>query len=229
MQRRNDRKLIRNPLRQNLRKDMQIVHLLQELVDQNKTQVQGTTPRVPDPERIILSPARLVTMERNVQLSSITLSTAPLDTFGAYAIRLSDLPSSSELVTTFDDYRILQLEFVFTPTADVNFSGSLVTVVDYDTNTAPTAVNDLLQYKSCQITESGTTCIRRLTPRVVDAVYSGAFTSYGLQTSPWIATDSSSVFHYGLRWAIAGVTGQSSNTVMYNVWCRAVLQFRNTR
>jgi hypothetical protein len=206
-----------------------VVNLLNTLVEQNKTQVSGTVPRVPDPQRMMLSPHRLFTMERSIALGAITPSTAPLDTYGAYSIRLSDLPSNAELISTFDDYRFMQVEYIFTPTSDNNFSGSLVTVVDYDTSSAPTSLNDLLQYKSCQINEAGTTCIRRLTPRAADALYSGAFSSYGLVRSPWIATDSSGVFHYGLRWGIQGVTGQASNIVLYNVWCRVVIQFRNTR
>jgi hypothetical protein len=214
---------------QNDQRDARVVDLLTDIKHLNQTQVQGSIPAVPDVEPAELSPRRLVNIVREVALGAITLSTAPLDTFGAYAIRLSDLPVSSELTTTFDDYRIMSLQFTFMPTNPSAYAGPLLTVIDYDTSSAPSSINDVLQYKTLQKTESGATHIRTLTPRVADALYSGAFTSYGLQSQHWISTDSPNVFHYGLRWAIAGITGTGANTVAYYVFCRAHLQFRNTR
>lgn len=204
-------------------------HALDQLVDLNKTQVSGTLPAVRDIPPMVVSRRKLVNIVREIALGSITLSTAPTDTFGAYAIRLSDLPSPTELTTTFDDYRFVQLEFSFVPTSDNNFAGPLVTAIDYDTNSSPVSVNDLLQYRTAMRTEAGAMHVRNFTPRVATALYSGAFTSYGLQAMQWIACDSSTVYHYGLRWAIPGITGQASNQVMYQVFVKCHLQFRNTR
>jgi hypothetical protein len=224
-----NRRNVRSQKRVGPNQPAKMVNRLDQLVEMQKTQLGGSTPRVEDPEKLMISPNRLFTMERSLNFGNITLSASPQDTFGAYALRLSDLPVASELISTFDDYRIIQIEYVFTPISQDNTHGALVTVVDYDTNTSPVAINDLLQYRTCQISEPGFTVTRRLTPRVADALYSGAFTSYGLAAYKWISTDSSNVFHYGLRWAIAGVSNQPTNAPVYTVWCRAVLQFRATR
>jgi len=207
----------------------QVVNTLHQLVDLNKTQVGGTPPAVPDVPPLLLSRRKPANIVREIQLSNIVLSTAPTDTFGAYAIRLSDLPSYTELTQTYDDYRIIHVEFSFIPTSDNNYAGSLITAIDYDTNSAPVSVNDLLQYRTAMKTEVGTACVRQLIPKVADALYSGAFTSYGLIPMKWISCDSPGVFHYGLRWAIPGITGQSSNVVTYQVFAKVFLQFRNTR
>lgn len=206
-----------------------VVGLLNEIKELNKTQVQGALPAVMDIPPTVISRHRLINIVREIPFGNVTLATAPTDTFGAYAARLSDLPVSSELISTFDDYRMVSLEFTFIPTSDNNFSGCLITAIDYDTNSSPVSVNDLLQYKTVQKTEPGTTHIRRFTPRVATALYSGAFTSYGIKAMQWIATDSSTVYHYGLRWAIPGIAGQPANQVMYQVFCKIHLQFRNTR
>lgn len=207
----------------------QVVDSLHQLIDLNKTQISGSLPAVKDVPSFFLSRRKPTNIVREIQLANITLSTAPTDTFGAYAIRLSDLPVYTELTSTFDDYRIIQVELSFIPTSDNNFAGPLITAIDYDTNSAPVSVNDLLQYRTAMKVEAGAACVRTFTPKVATALYSGAFTSYGLQAMQWIATDSPTVYHYGLRWAIPGITGQSSNTVMYQVFAKVFLQFRNTR
>jgi hypothetical protein len=207
----------------------QVVNTLHQLVELNKTQISGTVPAVPDVPPRLLSRRKPINIVREIALGNITLSTAPTDTFGAYAIRLSDLPSYTELTNTYDDYRIIQVELSFVPTSDNNYAAPLITAIDYDTSSAPVSVNDLLQYRTAMKTEVGTACVRQFIPKVADALYSGAFTSYGLIPMKWISCDSPGVFHYGLRWAIPGITGQASNLVYYQVFAKVFLQFRNTR
>jgi hypothetical protein len=178
---------------------------------------------------MLLSRRKPINIVREIALGNITLSTAPTDTFGAYAIRLSDLPSYTELTQSYDDYRIIQVELSFIPTSDNNYAAPLITAIDYDTSSSPVSVNDLLQYRTAMKSEVGSACVRQFIPKVADALYSGAFTSYGLIPMKWISCDSPGVFHYGLRWAIPGITGQASNLVYYQVFAKVFLQFRNTR
>jgi hypothetical protein len=183
---------------------------------------------MPDVKLIKLAKNKVYTFQRIIQGPSITLATAPLDTFGALSYRFSDLSNYTELATLFDEYRIMQFQFIFTPTSVNNSHGNLITVIDYTDAAAPSSINQLLEYQTAEIARAGETTDRVISPQVAIAAYSGAFTSYALQTSPWISCDYPSVFHYGLKYGIIGVNGQPSY-VAYNVTIRATLQFRSTR
>jgi hypothetical protein len=189
----------------------------------------GTVPaNVPDQKPMLLARNKIYTFQRTLQGPTISLATAPLDTLGALSVRLADFPNYSELATAYDEYRIMQLQIVFTPTSVNNQHGSLVTAIDYTDAAAPGALSALYEYQTSEISRAGETTDRCFTPQVAIAAYSGAFTSYSLKSAPWISSDYPSVFHYGLKYGIVGISGQASYAA-YTVSLRATIQFRSVR
>jgi len=161
---------------------------------------------------------------------SVHTSSASVPTFVSYATTLNSFDKVSSYTGCFDQYRIRMIEMVLIPHASDNTtfsasSGLFTTVIDYDDATNLTTVADALSY-STSLTTSGTTIQKRcFIPHIADAVYSGAFTSFGNETCPWIDAASTTVQHYGLKSAWT----TSSAVCAYDLVVRAWIQFRNSR
>ncbi len=140
--------------------------------------------------------------------TSITSSTVAI-TPASYAFQVSSLSNSSTLSSLFDQYRIKMIEFITYPRVGAAFTtsgnpGRLTSVIDYDDTSNLATEAAAMEYQSA-LTSSGLDGhYRRFVPHVAYATYSGAFTSYGNATSPWIDAASPNVDHYGVKllWTI---------------------------
>lgn len=198
------------------------------------TQTKGL-PDHPDrrPMRLPRRPQTL-TFTRQVHKGTVTAQNG--DTMVGISFSLSDLPSSSDFTSLFDQYRIAQVTLKFVPTAQ-NFGQSttatdfptVLTVIDLDDSVAAANPDGLRQYGTCLSVGNGTYFERVLTPRFAVAAYSGAFTSYA-QSNPhqWIDCNSPGVIHYGVKWATTPITTTSGSYVLYNVEATYVIQCRST-
>jgi len=199
-----------------------------EILRVERTQIQGSLPATRDVRYDSINSKKVYTFERSWQAGLVALATSPVDTFGSIQITLNSFPGYLDFTSLFDLYRIVRVQVVFTPTSQNSFSGPLMTVIDYDDAATPTSIGALTQYQTLQITPSGSTVDRVFTPRIAVAAYSGsAFTSYASSSLQWIDSNSPAVPHYGLKYAVEGITGTTSGDAKWSINVKAVFQFRN--
>lgn len=129
-----------------------------------------------------------------------TSTTVPV--FYARSFTYTDVNQVTSFTAIFDQYRIDEVEVWMVPnlSATTNNSPSLwYSVVDYDDAVAPTMLATLQQYTNVIMTPMSNGHYVRFKPHCAEAVYAGAFTSYGNILAPWIDSTSSSVQHYGFK------------------------------
>lgn len=182
---------------------------------------------------------RLYTFEQTLGETTVSqVGTVPVLLGGTSLSILSPtfsiLDQSSTYVALFDQYRIVEINWRFRPQfSGINFSTTdnvplLYTVIDYDDNTNPASLAALREYQNCQ-THMYESFNMRCVPHCANSLYSGAFTSYGNMTSPWIDLNSVGVLHYGLKLGItAGNVGQT-NLQRWYVTCTLTVQCKNVR
>lgn len=145
-----------------------------------------------------------------------------------YTFQLNQCVQYTDWVAVYDQYRIVAVEISFSPiyntiTKTVDGQGRLFTCIDYDDAAAPTGPNDVRRFDTCIVTNAYSPVTRRLVPRCADALYSGAFTSYGSSANRWIDCASPGVQHYGVK---AWVDPSTSVPTTYSVEIKMYLEFR---
>jgi hypothetical protein len=202
--------------------------LLSELITINRSETIRMSPIKKDQMPMMQSPRdKLYTFWQTITGPQLN-SSASLEIDGAITTALSSFGNLTPFVSLFDAYRILQITVRFFPAATPPSSGSegpLYTAIDYDDATT-TPLSSLLEYDTLTIVQPGVFFERVYQPRVADALYSGAFTSFGQRKSPWVDVASAGVIHYGLKYAIPNGT---IATNLWNTTVTAVFQFRQTR
>lgn len=116
--------------------------------------------------------------------------------------QFSFIPGYLDYTAVFDEYAIIQTTLRVTPltvdTTTGDVIGSLVTAIDYDDANAPTGLTQLREYSTACDTRANIGHVRVIYPRLSEASYSGAFTSY-TTTRSWLDMASPAVQHYGLK------------------------------
>jgi len=186
------------------------------------------TPKFPSPRQT----ANLLKVYDVVQ--SITFSAfasdSVVETKGAINFALAQLNDFSSYQEIFDLYRIAMVEITFRPRANMNTSGTanycgmLYSAVDL-TDSTTIASTKLNEYPGVVKTEAIKEQIHTFVPSIAVAAYSGAFTSYMNVSAPWIETSSSSVQHYGIKYALT----ISPATFAYDATARVHLQFKTVK
>jgi hypothetical protein len=138
---------------------------------------------------------------------------------------LSALDQSSSLTTVFDQYRIVMIESTFYPQSAAPPNGLVTSVIDYDDASTLASVGQALDYSNAMTVIGSVGFTRTFRPHCAVAAYSGAFTSFANEESPWIDCASASVQHYGIKLA----STPTSSVIVYNAINRLWLQFRNVR
>jgi len=158
-------------------------------------------------------------------------------TYGAVQHTINQLEQFASFSALFDQYRITKVDVHFRPmftaaTMSVpanSLTPLIYTCVDYDDANTPTAISQLREYENCKVHDDKKAFRISYVPHCASAMYSGAFTSFGNVTSPWIDMASPTVQHYGYKWAITpGAVGQALLQV-WNVTTKLTVQFKNVR
>lgn len=142
-------------------------------------------------------------------------------TGGSIAFSLNDLPSYTELTALFDKYRIAGVKLRFYPRINQQLLSSItsttpsgivpiVTVIDYDDDSVPANLDELMQYQNFKIHDQFKPFSVFLRPQMAIAAYSGAFTSYASGRKIWIDAASPGVKYYGLK---IGTQNYSSGSI----------------
>lgn len=151
---------------------------------------------------------RVHTFERSLMMHH-NITDAPLQN-NAVSFCLNALPNYTEMTNLFDVYRIRKVKVTFicdrmtalVPTAAANLQivPNLWYHHDYDDATAIGGETEWGQIEGAQWKALDRTVYTTVYPRVAQAVYAGAFTSYG-NTKCWVDCNSPAVQFYGLKWA----------------------------
>jgi hypothetical protein len=224
--RRNQRVARRNAVTQ--ARENQVVPLLKQISAFNSQQIRYELPDVPDLEPQTIRRNKVYSFVEHAQeVAILTSSTVP--TTNTFSWTLNSSNNSTSYQALFDQWRIAYVSLVFTmDQISTGEATSCYTVIDYDDSNAFVAATDAQQYGTCMIAPIGTGAVfeRRLQPRVAQAVYSGAFTSFALAPlGTWIDVASPSTIHYGVKMFVGTTTSPSHIRVNAKIH----YQFRNNR
>lgn len=171
-----------------------------------------------------------------IQSTPAAIAGTPVPSFGAIAFNLTGVdllvPAYNQL---YDQYRIVGVELTFSPMFNVdqaagpnNWLGDFYSCVDYDDSVVPSTIQYIRSYENVKESNTMKKHTHKFTPHIATAAYSGAFASYANQAGQWIDLGSSTVLHYGVKYAFSG--GASTATVAaYSIECKMMIEFKNVR
>jgi len=213
----------------------------------HKNQDFSPTPHYPKTEAMLstaqyvnnFSVASGIGAGSTTTLSYLT-ATPGTSTQFAIAFTAGDLPQFTSFAALFDQYRIDRVEIKFSPQSNaVNVLASsspnatvpnLFCLLDFDDSVAPTSLGAVQQYDNCQVCKYGEGLHIVLEPSYTPAVYSaGAFTGYGVDKAGWLDVASSGIPHYGVKGSITALPGLSTSNVVWDIYCKYYISFRNVR
>jgi hypothetical protein len=148
--------------------------------------------------------------------------------------QLASLDQVNTYTALFDQYRIDEVQVTLRPTFNVGIQGLgtpspiIYTVIDYDDSSALGTIAAFRQYNNCTETQFETV-VRSFKPHAAMAAYTGTFVGFANEESPWLDCSSTTIQHYGYKFAIA--PPPSSTTSLYSValTTRMKISFRNVR
>jgi hypothetical protein len=167
-----------------------------------------------------------------IDLNTVITSNTSANVAYSRAFAFNDLPQVTSLQTLFDQYRITDIEVWLNPgiqagsTYNPGTSGYMYTVTDYDDAANLASPSAALQYTNVMQGPSQMGHYRKWKPHVAEALYGGAFTSFGNIAAPWIDMASPGVQHYGFK-AITTAASSSSNVTSWSLTVRYHFETRN--
>lgn len=142
------------------------------------------------------------------------------DQFGGFVYSLQNLPSYTDFTTLFDQYRIDKIRVTFyprqnvtngtfpSPTNDTVQSCQVFSVVDYDDGTAPTALDQLLQYQNLKTTRGLQVHSRTFKPGVeIAQTNNGTLAGSMVKKSPWLDATNALVWHNAIKVCLQNTGG----------------------
>jgi hypothetical protein len=166
-------------------------------------------------------------IQSEFQISGWFTNTLVTPAYAGLSVQLNSFNLNNNISTVYDQYRIECVEVWLTPqqsTSDTSTAapGFLISVVDVDDANVPTNYDILARYQSAVETPGINGHYHRWVPHVAVAAYSGVFTSFANERSPWIDMASDAVQHYGMK--VATRPGTQAN--VYDLTVRATFLFR---
>jgi len=175
-----------------------------------------------------VSNSKTYRFQQDVEFDAWLTASAVIEVDKEQSFQLSQLDNLTGFVDIFDQYRIVQIEAWIMPRTTITTTtgnmGQLWSVVDYDDANA-TTIAFLHEFQNALVAPGYCAHYRKWQPHVAIAAYSGAFTSFANEASPWIDCASPNVAHYALK---AGVTVTDAAYV-WDMIARFTVEFRNTR
>lgn len=167
--------------------------------------------------------------KRSVYLkAAYTSSTLADSNFGKQFV-LNDVPNVGEFTSLYDQYRILAVKVKLIPRAsEADVSQQLPnigSVIDYDDQTALTAINDYTQYQNFKMTRGNKIHSRYIKPRIAAEVFGGGVTTGFMPTKGWLDVAYPAVPHYGMKIYIQ----QTAVAQSYDALIDYYLAFKNVR
>jgi len=185
--------------------------------------------------RLRLVPQTQVLTLRQHTLNTPLMSSTTGVTSGQVVFGASAFDQFNDFAAVFDQWRISEIQFQFTPrvnvVADNSFintanSGELLTVFDYDGNFPTTAVQ-ALDYDSCVVVPGYMGVTRRTIPSILVTAFNGSSSNAVVPAyNQWIATGGTTTKYYSLCWVWTAATNTG---FAFDLHVTAILQFRYVR
>lgn len=169
--------------------------------------------------------------KRHVDYGELTISNT-VNTYTVYNFSLSDLPNSAEFTGLFDMYKVTAVKVTFLPQQtqsisigtinNPNASSRFFSVIDYNDGTAPSSIDELRQYQTCQFTSVLKPHTRYIPkPKILD--------TNGFAISPWMSTASPNANYFGLKVAVEPMDSTSTLSMIYTVEVEMYLVFKQVK
>jgi hypothetical protein len=186
-----------------------------------------------------------IRLKLNAYILSVDISAATLIT-GGLITEISQFPLATNILSTFDQYRILRVTYTFVPTCVTSFiaagspttlvptavynPGILCTCVDQNDGNNPTNENVILSHENAIIHGPFVKQFSRTyTPMTATSVYqTGGFGGYAASTGQWIDTGSTNVQYYSTKFAVSHGQPGPTGTAFMQVYCSIIAEFRKT-
>lgn len=184
-----------------------------------KKQFQGKTKRQP-----------VHYFKRMTYQSAVIINNTLNDTPFSSTFRLSDVPNASEFSNLYDQYKIRGIKWKLMVRSSDFASGitapKVFTVVDYDDATAPTNLNEILQYQNVKVSQFGNTHARYLKPKITPQLgdLSTLINMRSVGTG-WVDMANTNVPHYGIK----GIITPSSSALAFDLHITYYLAFKSVR
>lgn len=167
-------------------------------------------------------------MTQTVVVTAWHTGSVTIPNFSAVQFQLADTDQYAALVAVFDQYRFNSIEAWIEPQGsnlNIANTGRIYSVLDFDDATVLTTTGQAMDYPNALVSGGQSCQYRRFRPHVAVAAYTGAFGGFKNEVADWIDTASSTVKHYGLKFA----TEVSSTAQVYDLTLKYHLSFRNVR
>jgi len=160
--------------------------------------------------------------------------------FPVIGFEFQDLDQEASLANLFDQYKFDLVEIIIKPSnsgVDLHAAASpnqinpqVIAVLDFDDSTPLTSIAAARQYDNAVVFMGAEGVHIRIVPAVTPAVYSGgAFTGYGVTGPMWLDCNSNTVPHYGVKFAVQGLSTASTEFYQWNIQTWYHMSFRNVR
>lgn len=182
---------------------------------------------------------------KRIRQTTFTVNYDGLAQFTAdgYVFKLSDVQSSTEFTSLYDQYKITGIKAKFFPRVNVlqtvNQGSTFTTIppigtiVDYDDAAPPANYAEATQFMGARIHEAFKPFSLYFKPKISTAAYSGAFTSYTAGGSPWLDCNSPNIEYYGMKVFTlpysAGNNAVTSQDPTWDIVLTYYLKFRGVR
>jgi hypothetical protein len=209
-------------------KQLDALHRIHEI---EKTQSRGLVERVPDVPRLMIKRDKVYTFTRSIDLGQLLNSTVSPTAF-ANAPSLSSLPGSTDFTSLFEQWRFIQLTWIFVPMTTSTVQNPFYTWFDQDDDFPPTDITQGLQSQTLRISALGSVIERTCTPQISqDGASNGTVTSGYVAPSPnlWCDEASPGSKYYGIKAFATANTNVANNVPLYNVLVNVVIQTRRPR
>lgn len=163
---------------------------------------------------------------------------APGDYLRCSAFSPGQIPNYAEIRALYDMIAIRMVKWELIPQANVNIMADrgapmVHSVLDYNDDTVPTSVNQLLEYNTYKSTRGLQTHKRVLRPRTAPLTYQNSGTTIAYATgkvAQYVNTEYPDIGHYGIKWAVNPiVTGGNEVTMYYDVKVTFYFSCKNVR
>jgi hypothetical protein len=173
-------------------------------------------------------------------LDIIQTGSAPV--FKGVNFTVGSLPNYGAFAALYDQYRVKRISVHVIPKFDSNLMVSVVdvdritpevfTAIDLDDSTAPTSINEVLEYESCIRTRGNAEHVRTWKPSILLQAYESiASSGYVRAFDQWLDCTDDTVPHYGLKIAIGPHTTNPADTSLlyYDTFVEFEVEFQSVK
>jgi hypothetical protein len=186
-----------------------------------------------------------IRLQLNAYVQSVDISAAAAIT-GALITEISQFPLATNILSVFDQYRIVRVTYTFVPTCVTSFiaagsattlvptavynPGVLCTCVDQNDGVNPSNENVILSHESAIVHGPLVKQFSRTyTPMTATSVYqTGGFGGYAASVGQWIDTGSTNVQYYSTKYAVSHGSPGPTGTALMLIYCSIIAEFRKT-